>query len=179
MGTTGNLEILKMMGVRFFPKWNRKVTSPKRRRINLRSFWAMLFHIFTIKTIQTWPTNTFLIYWAFPFTGHSHGLAAPPRHGQVASIGAGNELSSHRGLCKSKTGVQHSTSPVNQKIIRKYLESSMEAIKTLFGHFWVILMWIYGKDNKKQQFHGFQIFGRAHYSQSQSDLSLETIGHSK
>ena len=50
-----NLKIMERMTVRIFPKWNRKVTNPKRSRRIIRSFWATLFLKITIKTAPQTP----------------------------------------------------------------------------------------------------------------------------
>ena len=51
MDTSPNPKIMKMRTFRGFPKWSRKVTSPKWSRIIRRSFRATLFLKFTIKMV--------------------------------------------------------------------------------------------------------------------------------
>ena len=55
MDTSENPKIMKMTGFRAFPKWNQKITIPKRSRIILRSFWATLLCKFTIKMTPQTP----------------------------------------------------------------------------------------------------------------------------
>ena len=55
MNTSRNLKIMKIKALGVFPKWNRKVASPKWSRIILRSFWVILLIIFTVEMTPQTP----------------------------------------------------------------------------------------------------------------------------
>ena len=66
MNTSKNPKIMNMKGFRVFPKLNRKVTSPKWSRIIIRSCWAILLLIFTIKMPRSWPKHALIFSYDFP-----------------------------------------------------------------------------------------------------------------